>query len=344
VARPVATLSWLAVALVAAGCVSLTPAQERSAAEVRAMADETARVYGVRPIYVMVGGNVEGVGGSYRRGLFTLSTPMLGSRHRDSIVAHELAHYLLEHDRPLSGTHVLDWQREQEQREMAANAKAVEILVRVRGLRPAQALSLVYDHLLSFNRLVVEQRTVIPWGHRPPCEEMADLLGRFPAHRAWTDGLPCGPGSARLGAVAPGTPGTPPPPARDAGDPGVIVHSYFTDRPPAVGATLRAAEPATLPRAFATFDRSRHAQVTLFLGLRPRDRALRVVSRWHDESGAERRVLTRTTQPPATEGAVWAWQTHTVAMWELRPYPGRWTATVWVDEVAAGEVSFTLER
>jgi len=196
-----AALAWLATALVVAGCVTLTPAQEGAVAEVRAMADDTARIYGVSRISVLVGSNIEGVGGSYRRGLFTISTPMLRSRHRDSIVAHELAHYLLEHDRPLRGTLALDWQREQELRELAANAKAVEILVRVRALREEQALSLVYDHLLSFNRLVTEQRTVIPWGHRPPCDEIADLLGRFPAHRAWTDGLACGPAGARTAAA-----------------------------------------------------------------------------------------------------------------------------------------------
>ena len=179
--------------LVPAGCVSLTPAEEHAVAEVRAIADDTARVYGVSRISVLVGSNIEGVGGTYRRGLFTISTPMLRSRHRDSVVAHELAHYLLDHDRPLSGTLALDWQREQERRELDANAKAVEILVRVRGVPEEQALSLIYDHLLAFNRLVVAERTVIPWGHRPPCEEIADLLGRFGARRAWTAGLPCGP-------------------------------------------------------------------------------------------------------------------------------------------------------
>src|SRR5262249_59015157 len=96
--------AWLIAALAAAGCVTLTPAQEQATADVRAMADEIARVYGVSRISVLVGSNVEGVGGSYGRGLFTLSTPMLQSRHRDSIVAHELAHYLLGLHQPLPGT------------------------------------------------------------------------------------------------------------------------------------------------------------------------------------------------------------------------------------------------
>lgn len=187
--RLAATLLFCAVA---AGCVSLTPAQQRGADEVRAMADATARVYRVRRIAVLVGGNVDGVGGTYRRGLFTITTDMLTSRHRDAIVAHELAHYLLDHDRPFAGTLSLDWQREQELRELDANAKAVEILMRVRGLPEAEALRIVYEHLLAFNRLVVARRTVIPWGHRAPCEEIADLLSRFPTYRAWSAAVPCG--------------------------------------------------------------------------------------------------------------------------------------------------------
>jgi len=333
-------LLGLTVALAAAGCVTLTPAQERAVAEVRAMADETARVYGVRRISVLVGSNVEGVGGSYRRGLFTLSTPMLTSRHRDSIVAHELAHYLLDHDRPLSGTLALEWQREQELRELAANAKAVEVLVRVRRLPEERALSLVYDHLWSFNRFVEDKRTVIPWGHRSPCEEIADLLGRFPAQRAWTAGLECGaPGGAAAQTVAPALP----PAGRDAAAAGFVVAPYFTDRPPAAGARVRAQEAATLPRAMETFDRRRDSHVILFLGVMQTGRASRVVSRWYDEAGVERRSVVRTLEgAPAGE---WAWQAHSVAMWELRPYPGRWTAKVWIDDVPSGGVySFRLER
>ena len=36
---------WLVATLVPGGCVSLTPAEEHAVAEVRAIADDTARVY-----------------------------------------------------------------------------------------------------------------------------------------------------------------------------------------------------------------------------------------------------------------------------------------------------------
>jgi hypothetical protein len=336
-----ATLAVLGAALTAAGCVTLTPLQERSLAEVRAMADDTARVYGVSRIHVLVGSNVDGVGGSYQRGMFTITTPMLRSRHRDSIVAHELAHYLLDHDRPLSGALGLDRLREQELRELDANAKAVEILARVRGVREEQALSLVYDHLLAFERLVGQRLTVIPWGHRAPCEEMTDLLARFPAHRAWTSDLPCAPGRAPVIAEPP-RPAAPP--ARNTAASGLLVHSYFTDSTSAPAATPSAADADAMPRALGTFDRTRDTQVTLLLGVRPQARALRIVSRWYDEAGVERRVVSRTAGAPASAAAAWTWHTHTVPIWALRPYPGRWSAKVWVDDAPAGEYSFSLVR
>ena len=327
-------LACALVALLAAGCVTLTPAQQRGADEVRAMADATARAYRVPRIPVVVGDNVDGVGGTYRRGLFTITTSMLISRHRDSIVAHELAHYLLDHDRPHAGTLALDRQREQEVRELDANAKAVEILARVRRLPEEQALSLVYDHLLAFDRLVAERRTVIPWGHRAPCAEIADLLGRFPGHTAWSAGLECASGVS-LAATAPESAVSAPAMAEGT-QAGPLVHSYFTTRPPA-------ANTGALPRARRDFDRSRDGQVSLFLALRASARPRTVVSRWYDAAGVERRTLTRQLEM-ADGGEGWIWHTHTVPMWELRPYPGRWQARVVVDDVAAGIYAFDLPR
>jgi hypothetical protein len=328
-----------ALALLCAGCVSLTPAQQRGAEEVRALADATARAYRVPRIAVVVGDNIEGVGGTYRQGLFTITTSMLTSRHRDSIVAHELAHYLLDHDRPRTGTLALEWQREQELRELQANAKAVEILARVRRLPEEQALSLVYDHLLSFHRLVAERRTVIPWGHRAPCLEIADLLGRFPRHGGWIAGLECAPGTT---ATAPAVESaTGPPPTRDAGSSGPLVLSYFTNRPPATSTSVSSRDPASLPRVVRGFDRSRDGQVSLFLGVRPSDSPRMIMSRWYDREGVERRTVTRRLEAPAGAGP-WLWQAHTVPMWELRPYPGRWQARVFVDDIAVGEYAFEL--
>jgi hypothetical protein len=182
----------LALCLALGGCVSLTASQQASLAEVHALADRTAQAYHRRPIYILVGRAVTGVGGSYRGGMITVSTPMLLSRHRDALIAHELGHYVLGHETPVDGS-ALEAAHAQERRELDANAKAVEILTRA-GRSEAAALALVYEHLQAFQRAVEAGGTVVPWGHRLPCEEIADLLARFPAQRRWTAGLECAPG------------------------------------------------------------------------------------------------------------------------------------------------------
>jgi hypothetical protein len=40
--------------------------------------------------------------------------------------------------------------------------------------------------MIGVHYAFVANRTVIPFGHRPPCEEIADLLDRFPQHATWT--------------------------------------------------------------------------------------------------------------------------------------------------------------
>jgi hypothetical protein len=183
------------VAVLLTGCATLTPKQEQGAQEIRAMVDATARAYSVSKIYVLIGNDTSNIGGSYRRGMITVSTPMLVSRHRDSLIAHELGHYLLGHDAPLVASNALDQKREQELRELDANAKAVEILTRVTDRTQAQALRLVYDHLETYHKMFASGRSVVPWGHRMPCDEIHDLLARFPAQRGWTNSLECANGS-----------------------------------------------------------------------------------------------------------------------------------------------------
>jgi hypothetical protein len=56
----------------------------------------------------------------------------------DQADAHELGHYVLGHDSVIQqASSQAEYQRVQERRELDANAKAVEILVRVQGAEPA---------------------------------------------------------------------------------------------------------------------------------------------------------------------------------------------------------------
>jgi hypothetical protein len=189
----------LATAALAAACSTLTPAQDRSLDEVRAFADETTRRYGLAPIHVLVSHDPDSPVGSYRRGFFAVNRLVLGSEFRDAIVAHELAHYVLGHDASLAGATHATRRREREQRELDANAKSVEILAWVRRVPEDQALRMVYGYLLNVHRRLQRSPGEDLLGHRPPCDEIADLLGRYPQQLVWTARLECAPARPRVG-------------------------------------------------------------------------------------------------------------------------------------------------
>ena len=179
--------------LLLAGCATLTPAQERSAAEVRALADRTTRLYGLPPIHLLVSHNPQAPPGSYRGGFFSVSTITLTSTFRNAIVAHELAHYVLGHEAPLHGASSGELERDYQQRELDANAKGVEILTRAAGFSEARALRAMYDYLAGVQWALDRYPRLNLRGHKAPCEEIADLLARFPEQRALTAPLECAP-------------------------------------------------------------------------------------------------------------------------------------------------------
>jgi hypothetical protein len=195
----VVVMTALSVTALAIGCNTLTPAQNRSLDEVRAFADDTVRVYGLHPIHVLVSHNPESPVGTYRRGFFAVNELVLRSEFRDAIVAHELAHYVLGHDAPLSAPTPEARLREREQRELDANATSVEILRRVRGVPEDQALRMAYSYLLNVHRRLQRSPGEDLLGHRPPCEEIADLLARYPGQLKWTSGLECAPRRSAVG-------------------------------------------------------------------------------------------------------------------------------------------------
>ena len=197
--RAIRALAGLTLIAGAVGCAAttLTPVEQNYLEEVRRFTEAAGRVYGRRPPHVTAGGaNNPSQGGGYRSGYLYVTPSMLGSEHRDSLVAHELGHWLLNHDTALSRQFERpmtqgEWGRMVEPMEMDANAKAVEILVRVRGYPEASALRLVYLHLESAHR-----RGVDLLGHAPACEEIRDLLRRFPQHVSTTRSWTCAPSGA----------------------------------------------------------------------------------------------------------------------------------------------------
>jgi len=112
---------------------------------------------------------------------------LLGAPIQDALIAKVLA--LQYGRRTLTATSLEDYERQRRQENFEANAKAVEILVRVKGWPERAALHSVHVWLLALHR-----------GGRPPssgqpsaCDQIVELQARFPEHREWTAELSCTP-------------------------------------------------------------------------------------------------------------------------------------------------------
>ena len=172
-----------AASVLLAGCVSLTPEQRAKVDEIQSFADRTSRVYdlpGVR-ISIQSATNLN-IGAMYRQGNIFVNVRMLDSPSLTKVIAHELGHYVLGHEPAASVSSQADWQRAQQQRELDANAKAVEILVRAKGMSQREAVQMVADALQRAQRAVDRGAPLTP-GHLTPAEELADLRARFPESR-----------------------------------------------------------------------------------------------------------------------------------------------------------------
>ena len=72
--------------------------------------------------------------------------------------------------------------------------KAVEVLVRVKGITERDALLRMHRWLMSAQ--AVQDATagyVAPAGHESACQEASAMLLSFPAHRWWTSTVACSP-------------------------------------------------------------------------------------------------------------------------------------------------------
>ena len=172
----------LLLAFVLAGCVSLTPQQEDKVAEVQRFADRATEVYGKPRVRVTIQPATNlNIGALYRQGNFFINVRMLDSANLTKLVAHELAHYILGHDGFISGAvSQAKWTRGQQQRELDANAKAVEILVRAGGLTEPEAVKVVADALRRSQDAQARNNLPLTPGHLPASAELADLLTRYP--------------------------------------------------------------------------------------------------------------------------------------------------------------------
>jgi hypothetical protein len=171
----------LMLALACAGCVSLSPQQEDRLAEMQRFADKTTALYRMPSIRISVQPSTNlNIGAIYRQGNVLVNVRMLDSPHLIKLMAHELGHYVLGHDSVIQqASSQAEYQRVQERRELDANAKAVEILVRVQGLSQPEAVNMIADALRRAADAELRGAPPTP-GHLPPSAELADLLARFP--------------------------------------------------------------------------------------------------------------------------------------------------------------------
>ncbi len=181
------------------GSVSLTPQQSKSLEALRQMARDAVRIYklvssidvSVRPLASSGLTSFAGTGISYSPAgrLISVDPGVLGFSHRDALMATVLASIILHS--PSKATTLADYERERRQAIMESNAKAVEILVRVKGVQQPEAVHAIYTRLLRLHETPNRGRGSA--GELAPCDQIRDLLARFPEHREWSPKPECAP-------------------------------------------------------------------------------------------------------------------------------------------------------
>ena len=120
-----------------------------------------------------------------------LNRRLLRASNRDVVIAAALAYEMLRG--PGRATSLADRERERAQMMLDANARAVDILIRVKGLSEEAALDHVYAWLLGMHRAATaSSRPPEPGGARP-CDAIGDLLRRYPDSKERFAGRECAP-------------------------------------------------------------------------------------------------------------------------------------------------------
>ena len=184
-ARPIARVPGLLVAfalICLAGCVSLTPAQQEKLDGWRAFSDRVTRHYKVSRVTFLVGSHGGPEAGAMRQGgLMTLTPAMLDpAQQTDFLLAHELGHWVLGHVDGRTYPSMAEAIRAQIPKELDANAEAVKILEIGRGWSERTAFQYAQSYLWRYKQLVDIRKVSTPRGHPSPCEEINDLIRRFP--------------------------------------------------------------------------------------------------------------------------------------------------------------------
>ena len=194
---PLAFVGLGVLVLSLGACAGLTQQQSDRLKEAQDIANETTTLYGVPHVSIF---NTEGLSqsaaASYapRHGWILLRRSTLEDTSFVPVLAHELGHATLGHDenivvgggRPATAA---AYRRAIQQRELDANARGIEIMVRVMKKTEPEAVMTMASFLAGANTSREGRAIGLPQGHMHPCDQLMDLVIRFPGE--WTRAVKC---------------------------------------------------------------------------------------------------------------------------------------------------------
>jgi hypothetical protein len=127
----------------------------------------------------------------YARGTLYLNRRLLRASNRDLVIATALAYELLRG--PGTATSLAARERERAQLALESNARAVDILVQVKGMSEQAALDQMYAWLLGIHHAALATGRPTRPGIPRTCEAIEDLLRRYPGAKERFAGRECAP-------------------------------------------------------------------------------------------------------------------------------------------------------
>jgi hypothetical protein len=122
-----------------------------------------------------------------------LNRRLLKASNRDLVIATALAYEMLRG--PGHATTLADRQRERAQLVLEGYAKAVDILIQVKGMSEREALDQMYAWLLGMHHTAVASSRPPEPGSVKPCDAIGELLRRYPGSKESFTGRECAPPS-----------------------------------------------------------------------------------------------------------------------------------------------------
>jgi hypothetical protein len=127
----------------------------------------------------------------YTRGSLYMNRRLLRASNRDLVIATALAYEMLRG--PGAATSLADRERERAKLALDSHARAVDILVQVKGMSEQAALDEMYAWLLAMHHAAVAAGRPTPPDRLRPCDAIRDLLERYPGSRERFAGRECAP-------------------------------------------------------------------------------------------------------------------------------------------------------